>query len=173
MFDFHTGADDTDALIEFLDAFHQHFTGETVTLLWDGLPSHRSAPMTAWIRSQRRWLVVERLPPTPPSSTPSSTCGATSKASNSPNLCPATIDEARAAAGAGLQRAGTDYQLCFNFLDHTGSSLRPHCKPMTERCKPDVRVASSRHALSACRAFEPPLFGTLIRQTRSGARWCS
>lgn len=39
------------------------------------------------------------------------------------NLCPDTIDEAQAAAHAGLYRIGSDYQLCFNFLDHTGLSL--------------------------------------------------
>jgi hypothetical protein len=35
---------------------------EQATLSWDGLPAHRSASMQAWLRSQRRWLVVERLP---------------------------------------------------------------------------------------------------------------
>jgi putative transposase len=39
------------------------------------------------------------------------------------NLCPESIDQAWAAAEAGLERAGTDYQLCFNFLEHTGLSL--------------------------------------------------
>jgi transposase len=31
-------------------------------LIWDGLPSHRSRRMTAWIATQRHWLRVERLP---------------------------------------------------------------------------------------------------------------
>ena len=35
---------------------------EKATLIWDGLPAHRSRKMHAWLRSQRRWLVVERLP---------------------------------------------------------------------------------------------------------------
>jgi hypothetical protein len=34
----------------------------------------------------------------------------------------ATIDDATA-ADAALARIGTNYQLCFNFLDHTGLSL--------------------------------------------------
>ena len=38
-------------------------------------------------------------------------------------MCPDTIDEAHAAADNGLQRIGTSYQLCFNFLDHAGLSL--------------------------------------------------
>jgi hypothetical protein len=36
--------------------------GQKATLLWDGLPAHRSNLMKAWITSQRGWLVVERLP---------------------------------------------------------------------------------------------------------------
>ena len=36
--------------------------GEKATVLWDGLPAHRSRAMPAWLHTQRRWLVVERLP---------------------------------------------------------------------------------------------------------------
>jgi len=36
--------------------------GQKATLLWDGLPTHRSNLMKAWIARQRDWLVVERLP---------------------------------------------------------------------------------------------------------------
>ncbi|WP_162470811.1 hypothetical protein [Saccharothrix deserti] len=35
------------------------------------------------------------------------------------NLCPDTPDDAH----AGLERVGTSYQLCFNFVDHTGLRL--------------------------------------------------
>jgi transposase len=36
--------------------------GQKATLLWDGLPAHRSHAMGAWLRRQRHWLVVEPLP---------------------------------------------------------------------------------------------------------------
>jgi len=36
--------------------------GEKATVLWDGLPAHRSKAMAAFVTSQRGWLVVERLP---------------------------------------------------------------------------------------------------------------
>ena len=52
----------TDSLIEFLEQFHEHFSGEKVTLIWDGLSAHRSRAMKAWIATQRSWLVVEQLP---------------------------------------------------------------------------------------------------------------
>jgi putative transposase len=55
------GAYDTESLIEFLEAFHRHFAREKITLIWDGLPAHRSKAMMAWLARQRRWLVVDAL----------------------------------------------------------------------------------------------------------------
>jgi hypothetical protein len=56
------GSFDTDSLIEVLGGLRRFLGGEKATLPWDGLPSHRSTAMRDWIRSQRSWLVVERLP---------------------------------------------------------------------------------------------------------------
>jgi transposase len=53
---------DTDRLIEMLGELRRFLGGEKATLLWDGLPSHRSNAMRAWLNTQRSWLVVERLP---------------------------------------------------------------------------------------------------------------
>jgi hypothetical protein len=55
---FHTraGAYNDESLIEFLAALHDELAGAKVTLIWDGLPSHRSRKMHAYIRAQGRWL---------------------------------------------------------------------------------------------------------------------
>ena len=53
---------DTDSLIEVLGELRRFLGGEKATLLWDGLPAHRSRAMQAWLNTQRHWLVVERLP---------------------------------------------------------------------------------------------------------------
>jgi putative transposase len=45
------------------------------------------------------------------------------KATELANLCPDDIAEAHAAAESGLHRVAGNYQLCFNFLDHTGLHL--------------------------------------------------
>jgi len=113
----------TDSLIEFLEELHTHFAGEKVTLIWDGLPSHRSKAMKAWIATQRSWLIVEQLPGYAHDLNPVELVWGNVKAKELANLCPDTIDEASTAADAGLQRIGACYQLCFNFLDHTGLSL--------------------------------------------------
>jgi transposase len=123
VFDLKQGAYDTESLIEFLTAFHDHFAGDKVTLIWDGLPAHRSKAMKAWIARQRRWLVVEQLPAYAPDLNPAELLWGNVKGVDLANLCPETIEQAREAAEAGLQRAGGDYQLCFGFLEHTGLSL--------------------------------------------------
>jgi len=123
VFELKDRAYNTESLIEFLEAFHAHFVGEKITLIWDGLPSHRSKAMTAWINKQRSWLVVERLPAYAPDLNPVELLWGNVKGVELANLCPETIDQAWAAAETGLQRAGGDYQLCFNFLDHTGLFL--------------------------------------------------
>jgi transposase len=56
------GAYNTESLIEFLNDLREHLGGQPVTLIWDGLPAHRSAAMTTWLATQRRWLRVEPPP---------------------------------------------------------------------------------------------------------------
>jgi hypothetical protein len=52
----------TDTLIQALGELRRFLGGQKATLLWDGLPPHRSKAMAAWLRCQRTWLVVEPLP---------------------------------------------------------------------------------------------------------------
>jgi hypothetical protein len=61
-FHVHPGSYDTGSLIEVLGQLRVFLGGEKATLLWDGLPAHRSKAMAAFLASQRDWLVVERLP---------------------------------------------------------------------------------------------------------------
>ena len=53
----HPDAYDTDSLIGALDQLRRFLGGQKATLLWDGLPAHRSQAMGAWLRRQRSWLV--------------------------------------------------------------------------------------------------------------------
>jgi putative transposase len=113
----------TDSLIEFLQDLHGHFPGEKVTVIWDRLSAHKSKAMTAWLAGQRSWLVAEPLPPYAHDLNPVELVWGNVKAVELANLCPDTIGEAQVAAEFGLSRVGTDTQLCFNFLSHTGLSL--------------------------------------------------
>jgi transposase len=117
------GAYNEESLVEFLGELHHHLHGDKVTLLWDGLPSHRSKLMQAYIASQRHWLVVERLPAYAPDLNPVEGLWGNLKGTELANFCPLTIDEAATAADAGLCRVGQDAQLCWAFLRHAGLSL--------------------------------------------------
>jgi hypothetical protein len=61
--------------------------------LWDGLPSHRSTAMRDWIRSQRSWLVVERLPAYAPDLNPVEGLWSSLKAVELVNLTSSTLGE--------------------------------------------------------------------------------
>ena len=113
----------TDSLIEFLQDLHGHFPGEKVTVIWDRLSAHKSKAMTAWLARQRSWLAAELLPPYAHDLNPVELVWGNVKAVELANLCPDTIGEAQVAAESDLSRVGTDTQLCFNFLSHTGLSL--------------------------------------------------
>jgi len=94
-----------------------------VTLIWDGLPSHRSKKMKAYLASQRRWLVVERLPGYAPELNPVEKLWANFKGGELANLCADTLDGPIRAARQGVQRIGDDEELLFGFLKATVLSL--------------------------------------------------
>ena len=92
-------------------------------MIWDGLPSHRSKMMKDWIATQRHWLVVEQLPSYGHDLNPVELVWGNLKSRELANLCPDTIDEAAGHADDGLNRIGSDSQLCFAFLRHCGLEL--------------------------------------------------
>ena len=117
------GSYNDEALIDFLTQLREHLDGDKLTLIWDGLPGHRSKLMKGWLRTQRRWLVVEQLPAYGHDLNPVEQVWANLKSSELANLCPDTIEEAGAFADQGLERIGTDTAMCFSFLRHCGLSL--------------------------------------------------
>ena len=123
VFQIKEGSYNTESLIEFLTDLHGHFGAERITLIWDGLPSHRSRRMKAWIATQRHWLLVEQLPGYAHDLNPIELVWGNIKNVELANLCPDTIDQAHDAAHAGLDRVGSSYDLCYAFLAHTGLSL--------------------------------------------------
>ena len=94
-----------------------------VLLIWDGLPAHRSRRMSAWVHSQRHWLSVERLPGYAPDLNPIENVWGNLKSRELANLCADTIDTVATIAEGGLDRIGTNAQLCLAFLRHTGLRL--------------------------------------------------
>lgn len=79
--------------------------------------------MTGFLKSQRHWLVVERLPPYGHELNPVEQVWGNVKGRELANLCPDSIGEAAHSADDGLSRISGDTKLCRAFLRHCGLSL--------------------------------------------------
>jgi len=117
------GAYDTQTLIKVLGEFHQHVGDDKVTLLWDGLPAHRSHAMHAFLRSQRSWLVVERLPAYAPELNPVEGVWSNLKGVELANLAGETLRQLIHATERGIRRIQRDDELLFSFLRHCRLTL--------------------------------------------------
>jgi transposase len=114
---------DTNTLIEVLEGLRHFLGGEKATLLWDGLPAHRSTAMRAWLNTQRSWLVVERLPAYTPDLNPVEGLWSCLKAVELANLTSPTLAEVIQQAHLGVERVRRTPQLAYSFLRHTGLSV--------------------------------------------------
>jgi hypothetical protein len=123
LFQVKPGSYDTASLIAFLTELRRHFRGQKVILVWDGLPAHRSRAMTAYLRTQRAWLSVERLPGYAPDLNPVESVWGNVKGRELANRCADTLGEAATAFQTGMGRVRRSQQLCFAFLDHAGLSF--------------------------------------------------
>jgi transposase len=117
------GAYDTDTLIGALQELRCFLGGQKATLVWDGLPAHRSHAMRAWLRRQRSWLVVEPLPGYAPELNPVEGLWASLKGVELANLAGDTLEDVIAAAERGIQRIRSTHHLAFSFLRYSGLSL--------------------------------------------------
>jgi len=111
-------------LIAFLRALRRHFPRQSVILIWDGLPAHKSRVMRHYLAGQRRWLTVERLPGYAPELNPVEPIWGNLKRTELANVCAATLDELRGPLHRGCARVRRHPQLAFNFLRHAGLQFR-------------------------------------------------
>ena len=110
-------------LIGVLGQLRRFLGGQKATLLWDGLPAHRSRIMQAFVRSQRGWLVVERLPGYAPELNPVEGVWANLKGQEFANYAADTLDDLAHHARRGITRVRRRPPLLFAFLGRTGLSL--------------------------------------------------
>jgi transposase len=114
---------DIDILIQVLGELWKFLGGEKATLLWDGLPAHRSNAMRAWLVTQRSWLVVERLPAYAPELNPVEGLWSSLKAVELANLTGPALAEMIDQAHLGIERVRQTPQLAYSFLRHAGLSV--------------------------------------------------
>jgi transposase len=117
------GNDNTDRLIQVLEELRRFLGGEKATLLWDGLPAHRSRAMRAWLNRQRHWLVTERLPADAPELNPVEGLWSWLKGSQLANLVCPSLQDVVEQAELGIERARQTPHLPYSFLRRTGLSV--------------------------------------------------
>ena len=115
----------TDTLIAVLEQLAGFYAGQRVVLIWDGLSSHWSTRMRAYLDSQRDWLTAERLPAYAPELNPVEYLWANLKDLELANLPGATLADVADAASQGVQRVCKHDDLVVGFLAHTGLTLDP------------------------------------------------
>ena len=114
------GSYDTGTLVVALDELRRFLDGEKATLIWDGLPAHRSRKMGDWINQQRSWLVVERLPAYAPDLNPVEGVWSSLKGMELANLTSEHLGELIATARAGIDRIRRTPNLAYGFLHGCG-----------------------------------------------------
>jgi transposase len=117
------GSYDTNRLIQVLGGLQEFLGGEKATLLWDGLPAHRSRAMQAWLHRQWSWLVVERLPAYAPELNPVEGLWSNLKTMELANLTGPTLAEMIGQAHRGIDRVRRTPHLAYSFLRHAGLSV--------------------------------------------------
>jgi transposase len=122
-FHLQAGNYNTDSLIQVLAELRRFLGGEKATLLWDGLPAHRSRAMRAWLATQRHWLVVEHLPAYAPDLNPVEGLWSWLKGTQLPNLVCPTLQDVVEQAELGIERVQQAPHLAYSFLRRTGLSV--------------------------------------------------
>jgi putative transposase len=107
-------------LIAFLRDLRRHFRRQAVSLIWDGLPAHRSRAMRAYLARQRHWLTVERLPGYAPELNPVELVWGHVKRTELANLCAEHVGALRVPLRRGCARVRRHPHLAFSFLRHAG-----------------------------------------------------
>lgn len=110
-------------LIVFLSGMLAEFKGKKVTIVWDGLPSHRSRRMTQYLQGQRKRLSVTRLPSYAPDLNPVEYIWANIKGKELANLCSDDLTLMVEGVRKGFTRIHESNHLNHSFLKHAGLSL--------------------------------------------------
>jgi transposase len=92
-------------------------------LIWDGLGGHKSRYMTAYLKRQRPWLTVERLPAYVPELNPLGRVWGNVKTRDLANACAPDLASLRQPLRCGFARIRQQPTLARAFLRHAGLSF--------------------------------------------------
>jgi DDE superfamily endonuclease len=129
------GSYNDQVLIGVLGQLRRLLGGQKATLLWDGLPSHPSRVMQAFIASQHGWLVVERLPGYAPELNPVEGLWANLKDQEFANYAADTLQDSRTLRRRPVMASGASgdgHGCCLRSLTAPGFHY-DHMSPYSEK----------------------------------------
>jgi transposase len=110
-------------LVPFVRVLKRHFQGRRIVLIRDGLGGHTSRYMRAYLRRQRAWLTVERLPAYAPELNPLEQVWGNVKTREPANVCAPDLASLDRPLRCGFARIRHQPTLARAFLRHAGLSF--------------------------------------------------
>ncbi len=94
--------------------------GKKLLLIWDGLPAHRARQVSEYIKSQRKWLRVERYPAYAPELSPVEFIWSPMKAKDLANVPPKGLKHLKQIVRRSFRRIKANKVLLKNCLRKAG-----------------------------------------------------
>lgn len=106
--------------VQYLTDVKRHLHGEKLILLWDGLSAHTARLTQAFLKTQRSWLSVERLPTYAPELNPAEYLWSSIKSKDASNICATSLADLDGHIRRGLQRVKRSPSLLRGCLNASG-----------------------------------------------------
>jgi transposase len=91
-------------MIFYVKQLRRHFRNRKLILLWDGLPAHTSRETHNFLKTQKFWLTVERMPSYAPELNPPEYLWASLKTKNFANTCSSSLNDLDRRIRRGIRR---------------------------------------------------------------------
>ena len=121
LFRLQPGAMDKYDIAALLQDVRKELQGRKLLLIWDGLPAHRARIVTAYVRSQRRWLRVERYPGYAPELNPVEFLWSTMKTRDLAHIPPKGLRHLKRTVRKSFRSIQTDAMLLKGCLRKAGA----------------------------------------------------
>ena len=110
------GSVNASVVFKYLRDLKKHINGKRLLLFWDGLPAHRAKIVNAFLKENRMWLRVVRMPAYAPELNPPEYLWAAMKARDLVNLRPDGLSSCRRAIRRSSRRIKRRPDLLVGFL---------------------------------------------------------
>ena len=107
-------------VIMYLKELKKHLPGKKLLLFWDGLSAHKAKATTAYLKTQKHWLKVERLPAYAPELNPPEYLWSAMKNKHLCNLRPKGLLVLKNTVDRSYRKIRNDRELLRSFLRASG-----------------------------------------------------